>query len=125
MLELELGAETRCFFLDRDHPEALILANGSLPDQLVATGDAFDLAGTARAEYGTSSTPGTSSAYSSPKKEYKASAQTIAKHAWADEDAIGMLLRRATADVVVRSELEVRLRRGDKLRVKFGVDPTS
>ena len=39
-------------------------------------------------------------------------------------DSIGAVLTRRTVEVVVRSELEARLRSGERLRVKFGVDPT-
>lgn len=44
---------------------------------------------------------------------------------WGVRDAISTVLNRATVDVVVREELEERMRRGDLLRVKLGIDPTS
>jgi len=40
-------------------------------------------------------------------------------------DAITELLTRGVAEVIEREHLEERLRRGDKLRVKFGIDPTA
>jgi len=39
-------------------------------------------------------------------------------------DPIDVLLTRAVVDVVVREDLEARLRRGERLRVKLGIDPT-
>ena len=40
-------------------------------------------------------------------------------------DIISELLTRGTEEVIVRENIEKRLRRGEKLRVKFGIDPTA
>ena len=42
-----------------------------------------------------------------------------------DENRIKELLERGVDEVIVKSHLEKRLKRGDKLRVKFGIDPTA
>ena len=41
-----------------------------------------------------------------------------------DNQLISKLLDRGTADVIVRKELEEKLKSGKKLRVKLGIDPT-
>lgn len=42
-----------------------------------------------------------------------------------DKKIIDELLTRGVDEVIVKNHLERRLKRGDKLRVKFGIDPTS
>lgn len=42
-----------------------------------------------------------------------------------DKKLIDELLSRGVDEVIVKTHLERRLKRGDKLRVKFGIDPTS
>jgi len=42
-----------------------------------------------------------------------------------DKKLIDELLTRGIEEVIVKNHLEKRLKRGDKLRVKFGIDPTS
>jgi tyrosyl-tRNA synthetase len=117
-LEEDLGARTRTFFLDAQHPSALILDGAALPEGVIAADGGFRMAGKGYLEAREhvaapiALTPHREPSIAAPARPY-------------DDDPIGALLRRATVDVVVREELETRLRRGDKLRVKFGVDPTS
>jgi tyrosyl-tRNA synthetase len=125
-LETSLGAKTWTVFLDAKHPEALILKEGSLPEHVVSGNGGFRMTGLGYLER-----PHNSRRIESTTREDADSNDTAPDpvegitRRWGNQDSIGALLNRATADVVVREELESRLQRGDRLRIKFGVDPTS
>lgn len=116
-LEEDLGAQTRSFFLDREHPSAHILEAAALPDRIVTTDGGFRMAGLGYLER-----PAMAPPREAPARPGRARQDVEGARG---DDQIGILLSRATVDVVVREELEQRLRRGDRLRVKLGVDPTN
>ena len=130
-LEGTLGAVARLYFLDRDNPEVMISREGDgsdalrsarvlSPDTVVSTEGGFHMSGMASREL-TGAMPVVQLDSTSD-----AAKQVLARpRRWGRQDPISSLLSRATEQVVVREELEARLRRGDRLRVKFGIDPTS
>lgn len=128
-LQSLLGARVRTYFLDRDHAAATIddvgdagavsAASAAHTDRPVPVEGGFRMAGVASRE-----TPMVSAAV--PAGIAAGSTQArVRPLRWGKLDAISSLLNRATEQVVIREELEARLRRGDRLRVKFGIDPTS
>ncbi|MGH2343645.1 MAG: tyrosine--tRNA ligase, partial [Chloroflexota bacterium] len=121
-LERELGAQTAVFYLDGEHREVTIAPNHGR-EEVLRDGSGFFMAGkgfTERPEPGVERTEQPAESSEAPPEM---AADRWAR--WTGLDAVGALLERGTESVVVRVELEARLRRGDKLRVKFGVDPTS
>jgi tyrosyl-tRNA synthetase len=123
-LREELGAHTAVFFLDRDHREVVIAPADQGSEQITHREDGFHMAGRGYVEH-----------QSTPLEPIEAATVAVTKaparsagDRWSSLsglDDIGTLLERGTEEVVVRAELEARMRRGDTLRVKFGVDPTS
>jgi tyrosyl-tRNA synthetase len=114
-LEAEFGVRARAYFLDRDQREVTIRGERAASDTVVADADGFRMAGKAYLE------PTLASA-ADPTPPLPATAG--AARASREPDAVDDLLTRGTVDVIVRDALESRLRRGERLRVKFGVDPT-
>lgn len=115
-LQAELGVQARAYVLNRDQPEVTIRGEHAAADTVVVTDDGFRMAGKAYLE-----APHASVAASAPLTP---EATASAPRAPRQMDAIDDLLARGTVDVIVREALEARLRRGERLRVKFGVDPT-
>ncbi|HVA90968.1 MAG TPA: tyrosine--tRNA ligase [Chloroflexota bacterium] len=118
----ELGAQTECFFVDSGHRAVEIWPESVVADQVTASADGFRMGGLAYREHATIVPPEPDAPDTGEKAIITAGARWLRL---ADLDPIGTLLERGTEDVVVRADLEARLRRGDRLRVKFGVDPTS
>ena len=129
LLEAELGATTETFFLDRETREVRFGTAPALPREVIAGPDGFRMAGLGYLEQSMASEPtepGTAPAPESPGASVRPIAQVGSGEVSRPgaRDPISVLLSRATVDVVVREEVEARLRRGDRLRVKFGIDPT-
>jgi tyrosyl-tRNA synthetase len=124
VLRQELGARTECFFVDSGHREARISAESAAADQIVEGGDGFRMGGLGYREKATLAAP-EAREWENGEANKGIEDSGARRRRWAGLDAIGTLLERGTEDVVVRADLEARLRRGDHLRVKFGVDPTS
>jgi tyrosyl-tRNA synthetase len=122
-LERELSAETAVYFLDHDHREVTIAPKGVGREEVRRDGSAFYMTGKGFTERPESVEERTEQPIDQLQHPPAAPADRWARLAGLDE--VGTLLERGTESVVVRAELEARLRRGDKLRVKFGVDPTS
>jgi tyrosyl-tRNA synthetase len=126
-----LGARVRTFFIDREHPEADISDDqiaskprqadtGARPDQPIAVEGGFRMTGLAGRETATTSPTPTLT------DDLNMAEPTAPRpRRWGKHDPISSLLHRATDQVIVREELEARLRKGDLLRVKLGIDPTS
>ncbi len=123
-LEEELGARTAVFFLDRDHREVVIAPAEQGGEPMTHGDDGFRMAGKGYVEHPTASEETPEESPITPAAPPTRSAADRWSR-WSGLDAVDTLLERGTEGVVVRAELEARLRRGDKLRVKFGVDPTS
>ncbi len=123
LLEEQLGAHVRTFFLDRSTPEAVLEPDDSRQDQPISTHDGFRMAGVAYREI--PSEPVTVKAEALEPVVEQARPTIRRAGPWGKQDAISSLLNRATEHVVIREELEGRLRSGDRLRVKLGIDPTS
>jgi tyrosyl-tRNA synthetase len=123
-LEEELGARTAVYFLDRDHREVVITPAEQGSERVLRQDEGFRMAGKGYAERPITPSESGHEPVAAPA-EASAGSATDRWRRWLGLDAIGTLLERGTEGVVVRAELEARLRRGDKLRVKFGVDPTS
>jgi len=121
VLSDELGARTECHFLDRDHRVAQISGELAVADQVVAGADGFRMGGLG---YREQAAPEVREVEVSEERQAPVESGARRRR-WAGLDPVGTLLERGTEDVVVRADLEARLRRGDRLRVKFGVDPTS
>ena len=130
-LEGRLGAGARVFFLDRNNPEVTISRAGdgsdvvrtagvAPPDAVVPTEGGFRMSGMASREL-----PATMPVVQPDGASDAAGQGSDRPRRWGRQDPISGLLNRATEQVVVREELEARLRRGDRLRGKFGIDPTS
>ena len=118
-----LGARTECFFLDREHRVVVISGESALADQIVAAPDGFRMGGLGYREQVTLTAPVARALEIGADRT--PTGESGRRRRWAGLDPVGTLLERGTEDVVVRADLEARLRRGDRLRVKFGVDPTS
>lgn len=113
------GVAARAAFLDSAHRAVALDLPPSRQDAVIQSGNDFRMAGTAYRE----PRPVT---FGQPAEEPD---PTTASEVSGDDDphqrdAVDEVLRRRTVDVVIRGDLEQRLRRGDRLRVKFGVDPT-
>jgi tyrosyl-tRNA synthetase len=122
-LERELGARTAVYFLDREHREVTIAPHDTNREEVRRDGSGFFMAGK-----GFTERPEPAEERTEQPTEQTVAPPVVPADRWghlAELDEIGTLLERGTESVVVRAELEARLRRGDKLRVKFGVDPTS
>ncbi|MDB5074390.1 MAG: tyrosyl-tRNA synthetase [Chloroflexi bacterium] len=99
------------------------MVEGTLPDHVISEDDGFRMSGLGYLELGAAPVQSEDPA---PDQDQPLITTDIPKRRrWGQLDPIATVLSRATVDVVVREELETRMRRGDKLRVKFGVDPTS
>ncbi len=105
LLQAHTGARTALSFLHRNNPEAVVFTNGEPTGE--KPGEARERAGQA---------PSEAKATTSPPPAVHGAEKT--------PDAIDDLLTRGVVDVVVRENLERRLRRGERLRVKLGIDPT-
>ena len=114
------GLSPEIFFINREHPSVTIELVDHRADTIVSMDGGFRMAGTAYLEQkvAPASLPGP--ALSSAGGEQ--SSMNLEQPQILDE--IGAVLKRRTVEVVVRDVLEQRLRRGEKLRIKFGVDPT-
>ena len=112
-----LGAEVQLERLDRSHDEATFAVPTLtiLPDVAVADREGFRMAGLGYLERIGSS----ESAAASQDAQSEGDARYTGP-----VDAITALLVRGTSEVIGREALEARLRRGEPLRVKFGIDPT-
>ncbi len=95
LLQEHLGARTALAFVDREHPEVVVFEEQPSPPTPLPTAG----------EGGSSGGPAVHVAEREP-------------------DRIDEALTRGVVDVIVRQNLERRLRAGDRLRVKLGVDPT-
>lgn len=116
-IKAEFGVPARAHFLSRDQPE-VELRGGQTPTGTIAAGaEGFRMAGKGYLEQ---DPHGTDRAHAPTPAGTPPPAARVAH----PPDAIDDLLRRSTVDVIVRETLEPRLRRGDRLRVKLGVDPT-
>lgn len=120
-LERYLGAAVQLERLDRSRAEATfsIPTLTILPtvDVAIADREGFRMAGLGYLER---TAPPAASAESTPVAQL---AGEVARPG-GPIDQITALLVRGTSEVIGREVLEARLRRGDRLRVKFGIDPT-
>ncbi|MGH2411378.1 MAG: tyrosine--tRNA ligase, partial [Chloroflexota bacterium] len=123
VLREELGARTECFFLDSDHRDAVISSDSAITDHVTAGSGGFRMGGLGYREKVTPAPEGRELEDAGERQAPVESGERRLR--WAGLDPVGTLLERGTEQVVVRADLEARLRRGDRLRVKFGVDPTS
>ena len=119
LLQEQLGARVQAFFLDREHPEAVFAGGDARQDEAVVADGGFRMSGVAYREGAATPNAG------QPEPEAVPERSGPRPRRFGKQDPISSLLNRATEQVVIREELEARLRRGDKLRVKFGIDPTS
>ena len=119
-LQEELGARPHTYFLSREQPDVL-LADDTLPEGVVAGPNGFQMAGMGYLER--RAAPATADLEVEVRPS-PAAAVHPTPPIRREIDAIDELLARSTAEVVVRQQLEERLRRGERLRVKFGIDPT-
>jgi len=116
LLQEYLGARTALSFVDRAHPEVTVFEGPpSPPTPLPTAGPPSPPTPLPAAGEGSKGTnTGGGSGGGGP-------AIRVAER---EPDRIDEALTRGVVDVIVRQDLERRLRAGDKLRVKLGVDPT-
>lgn len=118
LLQQECAAEAELFFLDRERRTVQVDAARAPVDAPVSGADGFRMSGLGYREQPSQRPNGDS------KREARA-LESGTDHGWrAVDDEITDVLNRGTVDVVIREALEARMRAGDRLRVKFGVDPT-
>ncbi len=105
LLQEHLGARTELSFADREHPEVTVFEEPSPPTPLPRSGEGSK---------GSLADAGMGGSGGGP-------AMHMAER---EPDRIDEVLTRGVVDVIVRQDLERRLRAGDRLRVKLGIDPT-
>ncbi len=121
LLQEHLGARTALSFADREHPEVTVFEGEPSPPPHAdwAVGSAEPTAQPALPAAGEGSKESLADAGAG------GSGGGPAVHvAEREPDRIDEALTRGVVDVIVRQDLERRLRAGDRLRVKFGIDPT-
>ena len=99
-------------FVQRTHPEVRVFENGAPVAAAAGDNRADEAVLTHRGDEGSEGLK--------EKGDRAVSAADVPPR----RDAIDELLTRAVVDVIVREDLEQRLRAGEKLRVKLGIDPT-
>ncbi len=110
LLQEHLGARTVLSFADREHPEVTVFEEPSPP----AAGQPSPPTPLPAAGEGSSDDSSRAGRDGPPTMH-------VAER---EPDRIDEALTRGVVDVIVRQDLERRLRSGDRLRVKFGIDPT-
>ncbi|HWE61615.1 MAG TPA: tyrosine--tRNA ligase [Chloroflexota bacterium] len=124
MLAAAFGVQARLHFLDRDRREVVLRDAGALPDTVIAAADGFRMSGLGAREHLHDATPAEASHAGMSEASGGVSGAPAPVLPFPQMDAIDELLTRGTVEVIVRDVLEQRLRRGERLRVKLGVDPT-
>jgi len=137
LLQEHLGARTALAFVDREHPEVVVFeeepsppaaGQPSPPTPLPAAGEGSRTpprpADMGEGSSGTTVGEGSSGTTVGEGSGGGGNGGPVVRVAEREPDRIDEALTRGVVDVIVRENLERRLRAGDRLRVKLGVDPT-
>ncbi|MDQ2830703.1 MAG: tyrosine--tRNA ligase, partial [Chloroflexota bacterium] len=115
LLRQHLGVRAEVAFVHKDNPEVRVLENR------VAAGETGAVRDSAAVDEAVAS-PFTTCADVDKGDVLPSAPRDDRRY---DGDEIDELLGRGVVDVIVRADLERRLRTGEKLRVKLGIDPTA
>ncbi len=115
LLHEHLGVRAEVAFVHKDNPEVRVLENRAAAGDTGAVVDSAAVAATIVSPFTTPTDVDNGDVLPiAPRDDRRF-----------DGDEIDELLGRGVVDVIVRADLERRLRAGEKLRVKLGIDPTA
>jgi len=120
LLQEHLGARTALAFVDREHPEVVVFEEQPSPPTPLPTAGEGSRTPPRPADMG----EGSSGTTVGEGSGGGGNGGPVVRVAEREPDRIDEALSRGVVDVIVRQDLERRLRSGDRLRVKLGVDPT-
>jgi len=116
LLQQHLGVRTEVAFVHKDNPEVRVLENRAAMGDTGAVADSVAVDAAVVSPFTTRADVDNGDVLPiAPRGDDRRF----------DGDEIDELLRRGVVDVIVRADLERRLRAGEKLRVKLGIDPTA